>query len=96
VLSWQLPLSYDVRTALGNGTQIIAQDTVPFCLWSAARYLDDYEFAMWTTSLIWLIATQRAPSSAASSFWHSNSTRIDAMPGSFDGFGFTPDQILTH
>ncbi|MFI0407809.1 ADP-ribosylglycohydrolase family protein [Actinomadura sp. 3N508] len=27
---------------LGNGSRITAQDTVPFALWAAARYLDDY------------------------------------------------------
>lgn len=48
----QLPFSYDVRTAvaaLGNGSQVISSDTVPFALWCAARHLDDYEAAMWTT-----------------------------------------------
>ncbi|MEU8804130.1 ADP-ribosylglycohydrolase family protein [Spirillospora sp. NPDC048819] len=28
--------------ALGNGSRITAQDTVPFALWTAARHLDDY------------------------------------------------------
>ncbi|MFG2000973.1 ADP-ribosylglycohydrolase family protein [Spirillospora sp. NPDC048911] len=28
--------------SLGNGFRITAQDTVPFALWAAARYLDDY------------------------------------------------------
>ena len=48
----RLPLSYDVRTAasaLGNGTRVISQDTVPFTLWCAARHLGDYEEALWTT-----------------------------------------------
>lgn len=47
-----LLLSYDVRTAvsaLGNGTQVISQDTVPFALWCAARHLGTYEEALWTT-----------------------------------------------
>jgi ADP-ribosylglycohydrolase len=34
---------------LGNGERISCQDTVPFCLWSAAHHLDDYEEALWTT-----------------------------------------------
>ncbi len=34
---------------LGNGEGISCQDTVPFCLWAAARHLDDYEAALWTT-----------------------------------------------
>jgi ADP-ribosylglycohydrolase len=48
----RLPSDYDVRTAaaaLGNGTQVISQDTVPFSLWCAARHLGDYEEALWTT-----------------------------------------------
>jgi ADP-ribosylglycohydrolase len=35
--------------ALGNGTQLSAQDTVPFALWCAAYHLDDYEQALWLT-----------------------------------------------
>jgi ADP-ribosylglycohydrolase len=34
---------------LGNGSRISCQDTVPFCLWAAARHLDDYEAAIVTT-----------------------------------------------
>jgi ADP-ribosylglycohydrolase len=34
---------------LGNGAQVSAQDTVPFCLWCAAHYLDNYEEALWAT-----------------------------------------------
>ncbi len=34
---------------LGNGSQVSAQDTVPFVLWCAARHLDSYEEALWTT-----------------------------------------------
>jgi ADP-ribosylglycohydrolase len=32
--------------ALGNGSLISSQDTVPLCLWVAARYLDDYQSAV--------------------------------------------------
>lgn len=42
----------DVRTAaarLGNGSHVISSDTVPLALWCAARHLDDFEEAMWTT-----------------------------------------------
>ena len=35
---------------LGTGSQVSAQDTVPFCLWSAAHHLDDYEAALWWTA----------------------------------------------
>jgi ADP-ribosylglycohydrolase len=31
---------------LGNGSRISCQDTVPFCLWVVARYLDDYQSAV--------------------------------------------------
>ncbi len=47
-----LPLEYDPRTAvaaLGNGSQVISSDTVPFSLWCAARHLGDFEEALWTT-----------------------------------------------
>jgi ADP-ribosylglycohydrolase len=35
-----------VVRALGNGSRIICQDTVPFCLWAAARHLDDFPTAI--------------------------------------------------
>lgn len=34
---------------LGNGANVSAQDTVPFCLWCAGKYLDNYEEALWLT-----------------------------------------------
>jgi len=34
---------------LGNGAEVSAQDTVPFCLWVAAHRLSSYEDALWTT-----------------------------------------------
>jgi ADP-ribosylglycohydrolase len=37
-------------SALGNGSQISAQDTVPFVLWVAGEYLDNYEEAIWQTA----------------------------------------------
>ncbi len=49
----QLPLSTPVREAvreLGNGSRVIAQDTVPYCLWCAARHLNNYEEALWQTA----------------------------------------------
>ncbi|MCO6009970.1 ADP-ribosylglycohydrolase family protein [Actinoallomurus purpureus] len=33
---------------LGNGSRVLAHDTVPFCLWVAARHLTDYERAVRT------------------------------------------------
>jgi ADP-ribosylglycohydrolase len=47
-----LPLGRSVRdaaSALGNGSQVISQDTVPFALWCAARHLTQFEEALWTT-----------------------------------------------
>lgn len=51
-----LDLSYDVRTAtraLGNGSGLLASDTVPFTIWSAAKHLGSYEEAMWATASAW-------------------------------------------
>ncbi len=47
-----LPPDGPVQTAvavLGNGTRVTAPDTVPFALWCAARHLDSYTEALWTT-----------------------------------------------
>jgi len=47
-----LGLSGSVEQAvdsLGNGSRISAPDTVPFCLWCAARHLGNFEEALWTT-----------------------------------------------
>ncbi|HLY25337.1 MAG TPA: ADP-ribosylglycohydrolase family protein [Aggregatilineales bacterium] len=47
-LSWS---SFDgVVALLGNGIHISAQDTVPFCLWCAGEFLDNYEQALWLTA----------------------------------------------
>ena len=35
--------------ALGNGSRLLSDDTVPFSLWCAARNLGDYAEAIWTT-----------------------------------------------
>jgi ADP-ribosylglycohydrolase len=35
---------------LGSGYKVISSDTVPFCLWSAARWIEDYEEAFWATA----------------------------------------------
>jgi ADP-ribosylglycohydrolase len=42
------------RTAggvLGNGRRVIAPDTVPFALWCAARWMDDYPRALWSAAV---------------------------------------------
>ena len=38
-----------VINAVGNGSNVTAQDTVPFVLWSAATSLGNYEEALWQT-----------------------------------------------
>lgn len=38
-----------VANVLGNGTRILCSDTVPYCIWCAANYIDSYENAMWAT-----------------------------------------------
>jgi len=40
---------YDAALELGTGYRISAQDTVPFCLWSAAHHLDNFEESLWWT-----------------------------------------------
>ncbi|MFH7026841.1 MAG: ADP-ribosylglycohydrolase family protein [Heteroscytonema crispum UTEX LB 1556] len=47
-LSEKIPVQ-SAAVILGNGTQISAQDTVPFALWCAAQHLDNYEKALWLT-----------------------------------------------
>jgi len=36
---------------LGTGFQVSSQDTVPYCLWCAARHLKSFEEAMWWTAM---------------------------------------------
>jgi ADP-ribosylglycohydrolase len=48
----ELPASASVReavSALGNGSVVTAQDTVPFCLWCLAQQPDSFEEALWLT-----------------------------------------------
>ncbi len=40
----------EVVEVLGNGSAVAAQDTVPFVLWYAGKYLDNYEEAFWKTA----------------------------------------------
>lgn len=45
-----LPYHYNietVKTILGNGSKIMAKDTVPFSIWCAAHNLSDFEKALW-------------------------------------------------
>ncbi|MGH1348467.1 MAG: ADP-ribosylglycohydrolase family protein [Nannocystales bacterium] len=41
--------AHRVAAMVGNGEGAAAQDTVPFSIWCAARRLDNFEEAMWTT-----------------------------------------------
>ena len=36
-----------LKTVLGNGNKMTAQDTVPFVIWCAAHHLDNFEVALW-------------------------------------------------
>ncbi|MEP6895615.1 MAG: ADP-ribosylglycohydrolase family protein [Chloroflexota bacterium] len=51
-LAMQIPSTaiIDAMKQLGSGENVSAQDTVPFCLWSAAYHLDSYEEALWNTA----------------------------------------------
>jgi ADP-ribosylglycohydrolase len=40
---------YQAVRLLGSGRDVSAQDTVPFCLWSAAYHLENFEKALWWT-----------------------------------------------
>ena len=48
----EVGLNLSPRTAasiLGNGSGVISSDTVPFCLWCAARHANSFTDALWTT-----------------------------------------------
>ncbi len=49
----ELPQDTSIAIAaatLGNGSEVTAQDTVPFALWVAARHLGSYEKALWAAA----------------------------------------------
>jgi ADP-ribosylglycohydrolase len=49
----EIDLAADPETVgeeLGTGLDVAAHDTVPFCLWVAARHIDSYEEAIWTAT----------------------------------------------
>ncbi|MHC4839647.1 MAG: ADP-ribosylglycohydrolase family protein [Planctomycetota bacterium] len=51
----KMDFGHSVATAvseLGNGSRITAMDTVPLCLWTAAKYLGNFETAMHELSAI--------------------------------------------
>lgn len=51
----RLPLDvweFHAAEKLGNGSEVRSADTVPFCLWVAARHIDDFTEALWTAARI--------------------------------------------
>jgi ADP-ribosylglycohydrolase len=38
---------HEAARVLGSGERVLAEDTVPFCLWVASRHLDSYREALW-------------------------------------------------
>ena len=40
----------DVAIERGSGQNLLASDTVPYALWCAAHYLNDFEEALWNTA----------------------------------------------
>jgi ADP-ribosylglycohydrolase len=46
--SAEIPIA-EVARALGNGSLVTAPDTVPFCVWMAAHYLDNFVEALGKT-----------------------------------------------
>lgn len=90
-----LSLDTDVQTAvttLGNGSRVCAQDTVPFCLWCAARHLDNFEEAMWNTvsglgdrdttcAIVAGIISARAGDSAPPRSWLEARESLDTLAG---------------
>jgi ADP-ribosylglycohydrolase len=51
----RLPLDtweFHAAEQLGCGHNVRSDDTVPFCLWVAARHLDDFTEALWTAARV--------------------------------------------
>lgn len=48
------PATWEFHAAerLGNGSRLTAMDTVPLCIWLAARHRSDYCEALWTTAAL--------------------------------------------
>ncbi len=50
-LALTIPLDeweFTAANELGDGSNVTSADTVPFCLWVAAKHLDNYSEALWT------------------------------------------------
>ena len=81
-----------VAAVLGCGRRTSAHDTVPFTLWAAARYADDYQGAFWATAraggdvdttcaIVGGIVAAGGPSVAPPQGW---TDRTEALPGWLD------------
>ena len=67
--------------SLGNGSRALAQDTVPFSLWCAARHLGRFEEAMWTT--VAGLGDRDPPARSSQASWvrtHGWSCRVRGSP----------------
>ena len=78
----------EAARALGNGTEISAQDTVPFCIWNTCRCLSDYREAIISTievggdcdtncAIVGGIITSYATSAAIPAEWLRVRERLD-------------------
>ena len=65
---------------LGNGAQVTAQDTVPFAVWAAATYLDDYPAAI--TACV-----------QAGGDVDTTAAIVGGIVGAYTGIGDRPDTI---
>lgn len=68
---------------LGNGSQVSAQDTVPFVLWSAGEHLRDYRLAFWKTA-------------QAGGDVDTTCAMVGGIVASFNGRDAIPDEWLSH
>jgi ADP-ribosylglycohydrolase len=96
-----LALDLDPRgavDALGNGSQVICSDTVPFSAWCAARHLDDFEEALWTTvsglgdrdttcAIVGGIVSLCVGSAGIPEAFASAREPLDALPTGLEGIG---------
>ena len=92
--SLTIPKTYGIETVksiLGNGTQIIAQDTVPFSIWCAAHYHTHFEDAMWKAvsilgdrdticAIVAGIVIMSCEEASIPQKWIENVEKIDASP----------------
>jgi ADP-ribosylglycohydrolase len=74
---------WDVVSELGNGSGISAQDTVPFVLWCAARYMDNFEEALWLTA-------------SGQGDMDTNCAMVGGIVATYTGFEGIPAKWLRH